>query len=189
MGWKPVDAGEVLCALTICLPSLVSLRYLYLYDDFDIYSYFVCIQSLIHAPFSIMFHISKSYGNSCYTGNGLILRRLDYTFIHIACILLSFGLSRSLYYGISGLWVNILFIHKIWTIRSVKQKPPIPAISFCILHYLVGILICQNVTCFMLCCVVCTVLYICTLFDVIGYAMMHTVLTILQYLFMCHVTK
>jgi len=148
---------ELLCALTILLPSIVSFYFIVYYTIhiYSVYDYCTITCCFIHCPFSFLLHVKKFYNDPCYNGLGLILRRLDYTFIHISSILLSYGLSRSFIYGTGGLCLNSICIYKIWTFSIKKnkhknnikynkhfiiQKPPIYSIGICILYYLYGLI-------------------------------------------------
>ena len=92
---------EILCALTMFFPSYHSIRIIMNMNNSQVslYDELIILQCLIHLPFSLALHISRACGDPCYFGRGLIFRKLDYTFIYVASILLSYGLSNSLIYG------------------------------------------------------------------------------------------
>ena len=94
--------GEILCALTMLYPlyqSIVVLIKVYL-QNLSVFDKLVIAQCLIHLPFSVALHVSRAMGDCCHKGRGLIMRRLDYTFIFISNILLAFRLSHSVLYGL-----------------------------------------------------------------------------------------
>ena len=186
----PKTKGEIFCAITMCLPSLVSLFvFLFYKQHFDAYHYVGFIQCFIHAPFSIALHTKRACGDHCYSGQGLILRRLDYSFIHIASLLLCFGLSHCLIYGIFGKIVNIFYINKIWSFQGQIQTPPIRGVAVCIFLYLFGLVINERIRSFFHGCALAILFYVCTHFDVIGYSIMHILCAFLQYVFMCHLIR
>ena len=195
---------ELLCALTILLPSIVSFYFIVYYNIFinSVYDYCTITCCFLHCPFSFLFHIKKYYNDPCYNGLGLVLRRLDYTFIHISSILLSYGLSHSFIYGTGGLCLNSICIYKIWTFSTknnnksnkknkninynkhlIIQKPPVYSIGICILYYLYGLIqYCRYYSFFKsIICVLC--MFLCTFYDVTGYAFLHILCGFLQYFF------
>ena len=183
----PKTNGEIFCAITMCFPSFVSLLvFLFYKQHFDAYEYIVFVQCFIHAPFSIALHTKRACGDPCYRGKGLIIRRLDYSFIHVASSLLCFGLSHCILYGIFGTFINVFYICKIWKFKGRIQTPPISGVAVCIAIYLFGLVINERIHSFLCACLLSTLLYICTYFDVIGYSIMHVLSAFLQYVFMWH---
>mmetsp|Transcript_3243 Transcript_3243/g.4250 ORF Transcript_3243/g.4250 Transcript_3243/m.4250 type:complete len:189 (+) Transcript_3243:427-993(+) len=95
------------------------------------YCWFTFLNTFVHMPFSMMHHTNLGLGdpNEGQVGMGLVFRRLDYSFIHVACIMLSYGLSRSELFGFFALLVNGWFIYKIWSYDVKKRGPQDPDVN------------------------------------------------------------
>ena len=178
--------SEFVCAVTMTSPLVSSLLYLKVLDTFDTFVWLVFFGCFVHAPFSIMFHLRKCIGDDAYKGIGLILRRLDYTFIHVSCVMLSMGMSRSLVHGVLALIFNIRCICTIWIYDSKRygpQKPPIHGVAVCTFLYVLPLLIYNNgAVYFWFVSLIFGVCYILvTRCDVYGYAMMHVLIGVVQF--------
>ena len=178
--------SELLCAITMTCPLVGSLFYLSVLDSFDRYVWLVFFGCFVHAPFSILFHLRKCIGDDAYGGVGLILRRLDYTFIHISCVMLSIGMSRSLVHGVLALIFNVRCVCAIWIYDSERngpQKPPILRVGVCILLYVLPLLVYNNgAMYFWLVSLIFGLCYVLvTRCDVYGYALMHVLIGVVQF--------
>ncbi|CAM9515882.1 unnamed protein product [Heterosigma akashiwo] len=123
---KKIDQAELMSALTMISPSLVSMAYfLQRTGPMDWYAWFTFLNTFIHMPFSMAHHTNLALGdpNEGQVGWGLLFRRLDYTFIHVACAMLAYGLSRSELFGLAALIVNGYYIYKIFS-HDVKTMGP-----------------------------------------------------------------
>jgi len=179
----PDSKTEWFCALTMLTPCIVSvIVFLNDNNNRDIYEYIVFVQCFVHAPFSIALHLKRAFGDHCYRDGGLIIRRLDYTFIHVVSSLLCFGLSHSVLYGTLGTLLNVYCVYKIWTFDGLFQTPPIHGVGTCVFVYLFGLVINDRMQSFVYSCVVAIMFYLCILFD--RYATMHVLCGVLQYVLM-----
>lgn len=122
---------ELINAVTMIAPSLVTLSYVPFINELDAYGWLVFSHCFVHMPFSVMHHTNMGLGdpNLGQVGWGLIFRRLDYTFIHVACVMLSFGLSRSILFGILCIFINGWFVYKVWTYSVEKSGPHYPPLT------------------------------------------------------------
>ena len=180
--------GEILCALTMFFPSYHSIKVIIATTSTEtqlsIYDELIILQCLIHLPFSVALHVSRACGDPCYYGRGLIFRKLDYTFIYISSILLSYGLSNSLIYGTIVSCINVFFCINVWW--NNNSKPPVNEIAICVFMYIMGLLINNRIMDFYTCVMIGFGAYICTFYDTLGYAMMHIMVGFLQYVFLSH---
>ena len=185
MSVVPDSRSEWFCALTMLTPSIVSLVVFSnkCFEFDNVYEYVVFVQCFVHAPFSITLHLKRAFGDHCYRDGGLIIRRLDYTFIHVVSSLLCFGLSHSVLYGTLGTLLNVYCVYKIWTFDDgLFQTPPIRSVGTCVFVYLFGLVINERPCAFVYSCVVAIMFYLCILFD--HYALMHLFCGVLQYVLM-----
>ena len=180
---------EILCALTMFFPSYQSIRVLFdmsIETQLSMFDKLIIFQCIVHLPFSVALHVSRACGDPCHFGRGLIFRKLDYTFIYISSILLSFGLSNSLIYGTCASYINAFFILKIWDESFCVYKPPVNEVSMCVLVYIFGLLVNNRIADFYMSLIVGFGAYVCTFFDTAGFAMMHIACGFLQQIFLSH---
>ena len=180
--------GEILCALTMLYPSYQSIVVLIkVYpQNLSVFDKLIIAQCLIHLPFSVALHVSRAMGDCCHKGRGLIMRRLDYTFIFISNILLAFGLSHSVLYGLISLICNTRLMYLIWTQSFYIYYPPVNEVSFGVFIYILGLVVNNRILDFYKSVVIGVFTYFCTYFDTIGFAVMHIYCGFLQHVFLSH---
>ena len=184
--------GEVLCALTMFFPSYLSfvvLTKMSTETQITVFDELIILQCFMHLPFSVAFHVSRAYGDPCHFGRGLILRKLDYTFIFISSILLSFGLSNSLIYGSFATCINVFFCFKVWRKSFCVYNPPVNEVAIAVLIYIVGLLLNNRIADFCSSVLIGISSYLCTFFDTLGFAMMHIMCGFLQQVFLRHLQQ
>mmetsp|Transcript_25792 Transcript_25792/g.33813 ORF Transcript_25792/g.33813 Transcript_25792/m.33813 type:complete len:279 (-) Transcript_25792:511-1347(-) len=124
--WKKVIVDyeeEFLNAITMLAPVVVSINFMP--QCTDSYSMAIAIHTFLHTPFSMLHHFNLALKDPYrgQVGRGLIFRRLDYTFIHVSCTLLTYGLARSEVFGLLAAVFNSYAIYKIWTNPKRPQRP------------------------------------------------------------------
>ncbi len=102
---------ELLNALTIILPSL------YLIYNYNNNVSLLLLASLIHLPFSFLYHLLVIYDNF---GDKIDnnLRRLDQTFQHISIIIFSYAISKSVLFLLFNIIFNFYSINLIWNKKT-----------------------------------------------------------------------
>lgn len=102
---------ELLNALTITLPSL------YLIYNYNNNIILLLLSSLIHLPFSFIYHllvIHDNYGDKIDNN----LRRLDQSFQHISIIIFSYAISKSILFLLFNIIFNFYSIYLIWNKKT-----------------------------------------------------------------------
>ena len=102
---------ELLNAITIILPSL------YLIYNYNNNILLLLFSSLIHLPFSFIYHITVVYdkfGDKIDNN----LRRLDQSFQHISIIIFSYAISKSILFLIFNIIINYYSICLIWNKKT-----------------------------------------------------------------------
>jgi len=179
--------SEVLCALTMLLPTYESVKILMKLPPgyrLTLFEQLVIFNCILHLPFSVALHISRALGDCCYRGKGLIVRRLDYTFIFVSSTMLSFGLSKSYFYGTLAFVYNAKLIHIVWNEPRYIRNPPVNEVAFSVGMYIFGLLLDNRGEDFKKSFFVAIACYLCTYFDTIGFAMMHFCCAIMQHIFL-----
>ena len=136
--------SEVLCALTMLLPTYESVKILMKLPPgyhLTLFEQLVIFNCFLHLPFSVALHVSRALGDCCYKGKGLIIRKLDYTFIFVSSTMLSFGLSKSYLYGTIALTYNVKLIHTVWNEPRYIRNPPVNEVAFSVGMYIFGLLL------------------------------------------------
>lgn len=192
---KAFDQAEFMSAITMVSPSLVSLAFaLQRTGPWDMYAWFTFLNTFVHMPFSMMHHFNLGFGdpNEGQVGWGLVFRRLDYSFIHVACVMLSYGLSRSEVFGAIALLVNGYYIFKIWTydMANGPQDPNVNGVVVTVAMYIFSIAYYGRFCDFILGAVMMASAFIVFKFNLLGekysHPAMHVLLGTPQIFFMAH---
>jgi len=194
---RKIDQTELINAITMMGPSLVTLAYLPYVPTFDTYALLVFTHCFVHMPFSMIHHTNMGLGdpNEGQAGLGLIFRRLDYSFIHVACILLSFGLSRSNNFGMLSIFINGWFIMKIWHYdvkKSGPQEPPVTGVALTVTLYIFSMLIHGQYIDFILSAVMMGLALLVFKVNLLGehsHPAMHVCLALPQFFFLSHAVQ
>jgi len=192
---KTFDQKEFINAFTMLAPSLLTMAYYVHARNLDIFAKFVFLGCVVHMPFSVMFHtfLGLNSPDDAQAGLGLIFRRLDYSFIHVASIMLSFGLSRSFHFGFLSILINGWFIFKIWSFNVKKQgphNPPVLGVGICVSMYVLSMLFYGYRSDFFFGSLFMSIAFLTYKFKLIGgaysHAAMHVALALPQFFFLSH---
>ena len=171
--------GEILCAAISLLPLVVSLYSVSCRCD----DYYWFIHSNIHVPFSFVFHMQRALGDPCYIRRGLMIRKLYYSFIHVWCVLLTFGISKSILHGILAIPMNVLCIVDIWNSELfVETMEPTFTFSICLLYCMSSLMFFGRLLDFYITftlSMLSSVFF--TQFDICGHASMYICFSLIQY--------
>jgi hypothetical protein len=110
---------EYFSAITMCVPSLLMTYYHYT-QPVNVCNKSIWIGSLLHAPFSIMYHLlcARNYFLDPIEN---LPRKLDQAMIHVAAICFTVGISDYAWYNRSTVLFNELSISYIFSAYSTKQ--------------------------------------------------------------------
>jgi len=115
--------AEFLNALSMLAPLVVSLCFVWKENSWQ--SCLIATEAFLHSLFSISHHLNLALGDpeEGQVKKGLMLRRLDYTFIQLDSVVLAFTMSGSFVYGVMSVLINLYFIFTIWTDSRRPQQP------------------------------------------------------------------
>eukprot|EP00931_Biecheleriopsis_adriatica_P102663 TRINITY_DN77603_c0_g1_i1.p1 TRINITY_DN77603_c0_g1~~TRINITY_DN77603_c0_g1_i1.p1 ORF type:complete len:220 (-),score=22.72 TRINITY_DN77603_c0_g1_i1:39-698(-) len=134
---------ELCNAATMCAPLVICfLRWLFppAPDFWTFGSSLISCGIFVHLPFSINYHLCLAKRTLPHAIDNTP-RRLDQTFIHVACCFMTFALSDSTLYALACTAVNLYFISRLWAKRDAGLVERMVNIGVGVAQYIMGCLL------------------------------------------------